>query len=149
MHELKGGGGSGLHVWSIEFCNSSISVRWWLHQEFQPTYKVAEVKIICDYMDNFSPGWNYCIQREFQPGLKIKKRINGNDCFSPGWIRLHEKCLAQLGGIPACLYQAGTSPRQSGLKLFPYNRNKFLTGLSWVRHRQDRLNFQPGLKLSM
>ena len=37
--------------------------------------------------------------------------------------------ITTLGGILACLDRAGTSPRLSGLKLFPYNRNYFLIEL--------------------
>ena len=33
---------------------------------------IVGVKIVCDYMENF------------QPGLKIEKRMNENYCFSPG-----------------------------------------------------------------
>ena len=100
---------------TLDTNNTGVVITWGISARAEISAHTAGVKIICDYMENFSPGWNYCIQREC---LKIEKRMNGNYCFSPGWTRLHEKFSAQLGGILACLDRAGNSSRLSGLKLF-------------------------------
>ena len=58
----------------IQLTLDNFSLRAWLHGEFQPG-----LKFCCDYMTNFSPGWDislgakYEIAREMAPRTRIAK----------------------------------------------------------------------------
>ena len=105
----------------------------WLHEEFQPGLKSQSTypgwKLIAITWRISTRAENIDLKGNFSPGWKSRREWIETFCFSPGWTRSHEKFSARLGLIPACLDRAGPSPRLSGLKLFPCNRNYFLLGL--------------------
>ena len=93
-------------------CTYKGLITWRISARAEISTRLTGLKFCCDYMTNFSPGWNislgtkYEIARKesrenqaailfhaFQPGLKFlfdyRRFFQPGAQFSPGWIPLH------------------------------------------------------------